>query len=87
MERHEALATSAGGVPWASTEQMREVDRIMTDDLGIDLAVMMESAGRHLAYLSRQRHLDGDATDRRAVVLDGIIGYALDGAPSARQHS
>ncbi len=55
MDRHDALATSSGGVPWASTEQMREVDRIMTDDLGIDLALMMESAGRHLAYLSRLR--------------------------------
>ena len=30
---------------------------------------MMENAGRHLAHLSRLRYLDGDATDRHAVVL------------------
>ena len=66
--------TSARELPWASTEQMREVDRIMTDDLGIDLPLMMENAGRHLAHLSRLRYLDGDATDRHAVVLAGPGG-------------
>ena len=60
---------------------MREADRIMTDDLGIDLPLMMESAGRHLAYLGRLRYLDGDATDRHAVVLAGP-GANLCAAPT-----
>lgn len=49
-------------VPTISTDQMIEVDRIMIDDLGIDLVRMMENAGRGLARLvlelarSRDRH-------------------------------
>lgn len=34
-----------------TADQMREVDRLMIDDLGIDLARMMENAGRSLAEL------------------------------------
>lgn len=77
--------TSARELPWASTEQMREVDRIMTDDLGIDLPLMMESAGRHLAYRGRLRYLDGDATDRHAVVLAGPGGNGGGALVAARR--
>ena len=34
---------------------MEEVDRVMIQDLGIDLVQMMENAGRNLAALSQQR--------------------------------
>ncbi|MGD9702904.1 MAG: NAD(P)H-hydrate epimerase [Ilumatobacteraceae bacterium] len=71
--------------PWASTDQMREVDRIMTDDLGIELPLMTESAGRHLAYLARLRYLDGDATDRRVVVLAGPGGNGGGALVAARR--
>ncbi len=36
-------------LPDLTTEQMREVDRRMTDELGIQLIQMMENAGSHLA--------------------------------------
>lgn len=77
--------TAAPELPWATAEQMREVDRIMIDDLGIDLPLMMESAGRHLAYLGRLRFLDGDATDRHAVVLAGPGGNGGGALVAARR--
>ena len=41
-----------GAVPSLTTEQMRDVDRIMVEDLGIELMQMMENAGRTLAGLA-----------------------------------
>ena len=40
-------------VPAVSTGQMREVDRSMTEDFGIDLAQMTENAGPNLADLGQ----------------------------------
>jgi hypothetical protein len=34
---------------------MRQVDRVMIEDLGIELIQMMENAGLHLAELARSR--------------------------------
>ena len=48
-----ALA-SGEPVPAVSTGQMREVDRSMPEDFGIDLARMMENAGRNLADLAQR---------------------------------
>ncbi len=42
-----------GDVPFLTTDQMREVDRAMVEDFGIDLGRMMENAGRNLAHLAR----------------------------------
>ena len=41
-----------GSVAWITEAQMIEVDRVMTDDLGISLAQMMENAGRNLARVA-----------------------------------
>gem|GEM_PF-6130263 len=48
---------------------MREVDRIMVEDLGVSLLQMMENAGRAFAELTRI-HLAG-LHRRRIVVLAG----------------
>ena len=61
-------------LPQLTTEQMREVNRAMVEDLGVDLIQMMENAGRHLAQLARVRFLDGDASGKRLVVLSGTGG-------------
>lgn len=45
-----------GGVPAISADQMRRVDEIMIDQLGIDLPRMMENAGLQLAALARRRY-------------------------------
>ena len=44
-------------IPAITTDQMREVDRLMVEVYGIELIQMMENAGRHLASLARQLFL------------------------------
>ncbi len=61
-------------IPYLTTEQMIEVDRVMMDDLRIDLIQMMENAGRNLAHLARSRFLDGDPRGKKVVVLAGSGG-------------
>ena len=61
-------------VPWLTTEQMVEVDRLMIEDLGIELIQMMENAGRNLASLARERFLAGDPNGKTVVVLAGTGG-------------
>lgn len=70
-------------VPWLSVEQMRAVDRIMEDELGIALVQMMENAGRSLAVLARQL-LGGSAAGRSVVVLAGPGGNGGGGLVAAR---
>ena len=41
----------ADALAWIDTEQMIEVDRVMIEDLHIELIQMMENAGRNLARL------------------------------------
>lgn len=65
--------------PAVTAAQMREVDRIMTDDIGIDLVRMMENAGKSLAELSI-RLFDPD----RVVVLAGSGGNGGGGLVAAR---
>jgi len=46
-------------LPALTTEQMREVDRVMVEDLHIELVQMMENAGRGLAELAIDRFSPG----------------------------
>ncbi len=61
-------------VPYLTTDQMREVDRAMMQDLNIQLIQMMENAGRNLAQLARVRFLGGDPRDKRVIVMAGTGG-------------
>jgi NAD(P)H-hydrate epimerase len=70
-------------VPWLSVEQMRAVDRMMVDELGISLVRMMENAGRSLAQVARDL-LRGDARGRSIVVLAGPGGNGGGGLVAAR---
>ncbi len=47
-------------IPAITADQMREVDRLMIEDYGIQLIQMMENAGRNLAALARHRFLEGN---------------------------
>jgi len=47
-------------IPVVNTSEMREVDRLMIEEYGVQLLQMMENAGRNLAELSR-RFLGGTA--------------------------
>lgn len=66
-------------IPALTTAQMREVDRIMVEDLGITLPQMMENAGRALAWLAVERY-----SPNRVTVLAGSGGNGGGGMVAAR---
>ena len=74
-------------VPFVTTDQMKEVDRLMVERYGILLVQMMENAGRHLAHLARQRFLNGDPRDKLVHVLAGSGGNGGGGMVCARRLS
>ncbi len=76
----------AEDVPAVSVEQMREVDRVMVEELGIELQQMMENAGRALARRARLMS-GGDATGQRVTVLAGSGGNGGGGMVAARRLS
>ena len=67
-------------LPVVTAEQMREVDRVMIEDLRIELIQMMENAGRDLAQLTLELWDPG-----RVVVLVGPGGNGGGGLVAARQ--
>lgn len=69
--------------PSVTAAQMREIDRIMVDELRISLLQMMENAGRALAELARV-HL-GRLRSRGVVVLSGRGGNGGGGLSAARR--
>ncbi|MGI9644178.1 MAG: NAD(P)H-hydrate epimerase, partial [Ilumatobacteraceae bacterium] len=69
----------ARAVGWLTEAEMVEVDRVMIEDLRIELVQMMENAGRNLARLV----LDAAAPDRVAVVA-GPGGNGGGGLVAAR---
>ena len=71
-------------IPAVSVAQMREVDRLMVEQVGIDLFQMMENAGRALAEHTRQL-LGGDVQGRRVLVLAGRGGNGGGGLTAARR--
>ena len=61
-------------IPCITTEQMVEVDRLMVEEYGIKLIQMMENAGRQLARLSVEEHLDRNPAGKVVLVLAGSGG-------------
>jgi NAD(P)H-hydrate epimerase len=72
-------------IPYLNTDQMREVDRAMIEDYGIELIQMMENAGRNLAHLARIRFLAADPRGRRVIVMSGRGGNGGGGLVCARR--
>jgi len=77
-------SVSSSLVPTITRGQMIEVDRIMVDELGVDLVRMMENAGRGLARLVVGLARD---TERRFVVLAGSGGNGGGALVAARRLS
>lgn len=73
----------ADSLPWLSVPQMREVDRLIVEEVGIDLPRMMENAGRNLAGLVRSL-IGGGVSGRQIVVLAGPGGNGGGGLVAAR---
>lgn len=66
-------------IGWLTEEQMIEVDRVMIEDLRIELVQMMENAGRNLAQLVLDLH-----RPRTVTVLAGSGGNGGGGMVAAR---
>ena len=66
-------------LPSLTTDQMREVDRIIVEDLSIDLPRMMEHAGSNLARVALERFSPGSV-----LVLAGPGGNGGGGLVAAR---
>jgi NAD(P)H-hydrate epimerase len=73
---------AASAVPAVTAAQMREIDRLATDEFGIELAQMLELAGAGLADSARQ--LLGQLGGARVVVLVGSGNNGAGGLVAAR---
>lgn len=76
---------AAESVPNLRAGQMREVDRLLSEKFGIKLIQLMESAGRNLAHLARERFFDGDPTGKRVILLAGTGGNGGGALVAARR--
>ncbi len=70
-------------IPTATAEQMAQVDRIMMDELGVDVLQLMEAAGIAVAEATRRR-LGGDVAGKRVLLLAGSGGNGGDALVAAR---
>lgn len=61
-------------LPHLTTQQMIEVDRLMTEEFGIELVQMMENAGRCLATVAISHFLKRRLGRKKVVVLAGTGG-------------
>ena len=75
---------SADALQLLSTEEMIEVDRLMTDELKIELMQMMENAGRNLARLCINQFLR-DPQSKRVLVMAGTGGNGGGALVAARR--
>jgi NAD(P)H-hydrate epimerase len=80
------IAENEVAVPAVTAEQMRELDRIATEETGPSLLQMMENAGRNMALLAMELMASHRRT-ARVVVLAGSGGNGGGGICSARHLS
>lgn len=66
-----------------TVEQMREVDRIMIDEIGVSILMMMENASRNIAVLTRMI-LGGSLKNKKIIILCGKGNNGGDGLGAAR---
>ena len=70
-------------IPSVTVDQMREVDRIMVEEIGVSIMMMMENASRNIAILSRKL-LKGSVKGKTITVLCGKGNNGGDGLGAAR---
>ncbi len=70
-------------LPTATAEQMAQVDRIMMDELGVDVLQLMEAAGLAVTEAIR-RQVGGDVGGKRILLLAGTGGNGGDALVAAR---
>jgi NAD(P)H-hydrate epimerase len=77
---------AAADLPAVTREKMRQLDRLMIEEFGIQLLQMMENAGLGLADLVR-RYLGEPLEGRRVAVLSGLGNNGGGGLTAARRLS
>jgi len=74
---------SEGGVSYLTAEEMAELDRVVIEEFGIDVLVLMENAGVAVATLASEM-LGGRVAGRRVTCLAGKGNNGGDGLVAAR---
>ena len=70
-------------LPSVTANEMREIDRLMVEEMGVELLQMMEHAGRNLTEVARTL-LGGELKGRKMVVLVGPGNNGGGGMVAAR---
>lgn len=70
-------------IPSITVEQMREVDRLMVEEIGVSIRMMMENASINIAVLVRKM-LGGSVNGKKIVILCGKGNNGGDGLGAAR---
>lgn len=70
-------------IPTVTIEQMREVDKLMVEEIGVSIRMMMENASRNIAILARKM-LGGSVKNKKIVILCGKGNNGGDGLGAAR---
>lgn len=78
MSRIQVTTTTGREVPAVTADEMRDVDRVAVEDVGLQLLQMMENAGRALAWHVR------DTGAEEAIVVAGSGGNGGGGLACAR---
>jgi NAD(P)H-hydrate epimerase len=78
-----AASVAGTDLPWLEPHEIRELDRIAVEELGLTLERMTENAGRSLAELAA-RLLGGRAAGRSITILAGPGGNGAGGLVAAR---
>ncbi len=73
----------ASDIPFVTPELMREVDRLLVEEFGLQLLQVMENAGRALAELTRKT-LKNDVREKKIAVLVGAGNNGGGGMVAAR---
>lgn len=70
-------------IPAVTIGQMREVDRLMVEEIGVSILMMMENASRNIAVLARNL-LGGSVKEKKIIILCGKGNNGGDGLGAAR---
>jgi NAD(P)H-hydrate epimerase len=82
--RNKIPSLAQNAVPAVTTDQMREVDRLMVEDFGISLEQMMEQAGRNLADLALEFLARRERLAAEVVMACGVGNNGGGGMTAAR---
>jgi NAD(P)H-hydrate epimerase len=74
-----------GNLPYIIPDQMKEIERLMTEDYGISLIQMMENAGHNLAELAREKFLVNEPYEKKVIVVAGPGGNGGGAMVAARR--